>query len=154
MWDMPFGKQFSDHYRWSTSPDNPHWCAIRKITFALSLGRDCIVPWLRAEQADHLTYRRLGREIPWVDLVPLSVGTHAVVTELRRAGLKWLVNPVLRLAYGLWISPWFIVPWFLLHALHIVPIGPIEAFTDVQNAWNHLTEALSIVTHPFETIRR
>ncbi len=131
-----FGKQFSDEYRWQTSMANPHWRSVRMLTMGLSFGRDCVFPILPATQVDHLHYAHLGRELPWLDVVPLHAGTHEVVTALRSMGLKPIVNPILRLCYAVWISPWILVPWFALHLIGLAPIGPWEVFRDFQ----HLVE--------------
>ena len=99
-------KQFSQEYRDTVSMKNPRWRAIRRLTFSLTLGRDVLLPFLPAQQADHLTYRHLGRELPFIDLVPLHKGTHQVVTVLRTWHLKTPVNFILRAAFALWLSLW------------------------------------------------
>jgi hypothetical protein len=81
---------------------------LRKRTFALSGGRCCVFPWLRANDLDHLSYFRLSREQPLRDVVPLSRIAHRIVTALRqvlgciigrRLGYD-LVNFPLRMAFG------------------------------------------------------
>jgi hypothetical protein len=117
-------KRFSPKYLAHVNMNNPKWRIIRALTFALSLGRDCICPLLPARQADHLHYRHLGRELPWIDVVPLHPFTHRIVTSLREAGLTKVVNPILRLAYGMWLVMWL---YFVLliaqsqHYLHGIP---------------------------------
>lgn len=96
---------FSRNYREHVNPDNAGWQARRKITFALSFGRDCVLPFLPASQADHLHYRNLRSELPLRDLVPLHPGTHQVVTALRKIPYgKYPVNVVLIVAYMLCIA--------------------------------------------------
>lgn len=70
---------------------------------ALSFGRDCIFPWRRAQVVDHLVYDRLGRELPLLDVVPLSKTTHDFVTAARDGIGRGSVNLILRLAYGAWL---------------------------------------------------
>jgi len=86
------------------------------------LGGDCICPWLRAREVDHLGYRNLGAEIPWIDVVPLHPRTHAIVTRLRRGGLRGPTNLVLRLSYGAWIAADAYALLLLLSALRIVRV--------------------------------
>jgi len=112
--------RFSARYRAAISPSNPSWQATRRLTFALSFGRDCVCPLLRAREVDHLHYRNLGSEIPWIDVVPLHPRTHALVTVLRRGGLRGPVNLVLRLAYGAWIAADVYAVLLVLSALHLV----------------------------------
>ncbi len=97
---------FSPEYRRATSPRNPRWRIVRTITFALTLGRDTIAIWRRADQCDHLHYRNLGHEWPLRDVVGLNHRTHALVTGLRRRGWTWFVNPLLRLAQVVWLAGW------------------------------------------------
>jgi len=112
--------RFSARYRAAVSPQNRSWQATRRLTFALSFGRDCICPLLRAREVDHLHYRNLGSEIPWIDVVPLHPRTHALVTVLRRGGLRGPVNLVLRLGYGAWIAADLYVVLLVLSVLHLV----------------------------------
>jgi len=95
---------------------------------ALSWGRDCIFPLLPAQQVDHLHYKNLGRELPFIDVVPLHARTHTIVTELRRLGLRLPVNMFLRIAYGFWIIANAYVAATILALLHVVPElpSPIE----------------------------
>jgi hypothetical protein len=98
---------FSREYRQNVTMANPYWRELRRNTFALTRGRDVLLPFLRAEQLDHLRYRRDGRDIfgyerPIHDVVPLSRFTHAIVTLLRRGGLRREVNSVLMCSFVLW----------------------------------------------------
>jgi hypothetical protein len=98
---------FSREYRQNVTMANPYWRELRRNTFALTRGRDVLLPFLRAEQLDHLRYRRDGRDIfgyerPIRDVVPLSRFTHAIVTLLRRGGLRREVNSVLMCSFVLW----------------------------------------------------
>ena len=112
--------RFSAEYRARVSMQNPGWRRLRRFTFALTLGRDVVVPLLRAEQLDHLSYRRLGHEIPIWDVVPVSRGTHRLVTLLRRGGLKGPVNAVLRLSFVGWYTIAAYVGLLTLEALRVV----------------------------------
>lgn len=106
---------FSSEYRAYVSPDSPGWQARRKLTFALSYGRDCVLPLLAASQADHLHYGNLRSELPLRDLVPLHPGTHQAVTALRKIPYgKYPVNVILMLGYMLCIA--IATP---LHAIHL-----------------------------------
>ena len=60
-------------------------------------------PLAKARQLDHLHYRSLGREIPLIDVIPLSVGTHRLVTKLRDCGFRKLTNLILHLAGLGWL---------------------------------------------------
>ncbi len=93
----------SARYEKHVQPWNPSWQRVRRVTMALSWGRDCIFPWKCAEEVDHLVYHRLGRELPFVDVVPLSRSTHHFVTSARHMIGRGPVNIVLRAAYGAWI---------------------------------------------------
>lgn len=95
---------FSEEYRQRVAAHNPTWMALRSASFFLTWGRDTIFPFVRARQLDHLHYRSLGREIPLVDVVPLSIGTHRLVTRLRDCGLAGPVNATLRLAGMIWLA--------------------------------------------------
>jgi hypothetical protein len=90
-------------YEEHVKPWNPSWQRLRRVTIALSWGRDCIRPWKPAEEVDHLVYHRLGRELPLLDVVPLSRGTHVFVTAARDMLGRAPVNLILRLAYAAWI---------------------------------------------------
>ncbi len=99
--------KFSEEYYRATSHTNRRWRAIRSLSFGITLGRDTIAPWLKARDLDHLTYRHLGRELPFVDVVPLSRTTHRIVTIGRRIPFaKPFINFALRLSYALWIIAW------------------------------------------------
>ena len=119
---MPQPRRFSARYRAAVAPWNRSWQDTRKLTLALSWGRDCVFPWLRAREVDHLGYGNLGAELPWIDVVPLHPRTHAIVTRLRRIGLRGPVNLVLRLAYGAWIAADAYALLLLLSALRLVRI--------------------------------
>ena len=101
---------FSEEYRARVSPRNPSWIALRSLTFLLTWGRDAIFPFARARQLDHLHYRSLGREVPLIDVVPLSVGTHQLVTRLRDVGFRFPVNMALRIAGLTWLCIDFGIP--------------------------------------------
>jgi len=104
--------------------ESRRWRVLRRLCFAISWGRDCVLPILPAQECDHLTYRRLGQELPLIDVVPLSRWTHRrVVTPLRARFGRSVVNPPLRFAFGCWLAldfalalllVWFVVrhcPW-------------------------------------------
>ena len=97
---------FSPKYRRATNLQSPHWRFIRRVTFAITLGRDTVAVWWPATDCDHLHYRNLGHELPFRDVVGLNWRTHRLVTVLRRRGWKWLVNFVLRFGYLVWIAAW------------------------------------------------
>jgi hypothetical protein len=78
--------------------------ALRALCFALTWGRDAVFPFARARQLDHLHYRSLGHEIPLIDVMPLSVLSHRIVTNLRDSGMRGPTNLVLRLAGLTWLA--------------------------------------------------
>lgn len=39
----------------------------------------CLFPWLEAKEAHHLSYKNLGHEWIWRDVVPLSKTAHTIV---------------------------------------------------------------------------
>jgi hypothetical protein len=91
-----FSAEYTDH----VNMRNPRWREKRALTFALSSGRDCVLPFLPAQQADHLHYGNLGHESPLLDLVPLHATTHKVVTALRRIPMvKPFLNLYLMISY-------------------------------------------------------
>lgn len=108
---------------------NPRWRLLRVITFAITLGSDCSFPWLRAHHCDHVGYRRLGRELPWIDVVPLNRKTHAIVTKLRSLGFKTPVNIFLRLTYGAWFIAWFALTLVIFHAMGIVTFDLLKCIS-------------------------
>lgn len=113
---IPRKPNLSAEYLAYVRSDNADWQRVRRLTMFFSLGRDCIVPWLRATDVDHISYAR-GRfrhEVPWMDVVPLNRRTHQVVTILRRTPLRPLVNGVLRIGYGMWFAAWaYAIGWGL-----------------------------------------
>lgn len=81
------------------------WKRKRAAVLGTTFGRDAIMPWRRANQVDHMSYRRgFGRERPWFELIPLHEQTHRTVTALRDAGLRGPTNLALRFVYGLWFA--------------------------------------------------
>jgi hypothetical protein len=58
---------------------SPSWRATARSTLALTKHRCALIPLLRASEAHHMSYRRLGREWVWLDTVPLSWAGHAIV---------------------------------------------------------------------------
>ncbi len=98
---------FSERYRARLA--SPEWHALRRRVLWSTLGRDLLMPALRASQIDHIGYRRLGRERIWLDVVPLHPATHKLVTALRDAGLRGPVNAMLRLACAGWIAAYLAV---------------------------------------------
>jgi hypothetical protein len=126
--------------------DNPHWRSVRAMTMALTFGRDCVFPILRAQQCDHLHYRHLGFELPFIDVVPLHAGTHAIVTALRSAGFGPIVNPLLRLAYAMWLLPWVVGIAVFMQLTNILPPGTL--WHDAHLAlvgWKGLQQAIARV---------
>jgi hypothetical protein len=139
-------REFSPEYRWATSMSNPHWRSVRAMTMALTFGRDCVFPILRAQQCDHLSYRHLGFELPFIDVVPLHAGTHAVVTALRATGFGPIINPLLRLAYALWLLPWVIAIAVVMQLTNILPPGTLWHGTHLAIAgWENLQHAIARV---------
>jgi hypothetical protein len=64
-----------------------------------------VFPLLPAQDLDHLTYRALGHELPFFDVVPLSKFVHRkLVTPGRRIFGYGPVNTILRLAFGAWCA--------------------------------------------------
>jgi hypothetical protein len=62
----------------------------RKIAMNLLFGQDVIFPLLRAGDCEHLSYKRIdfktckGREIPFLDLLPMNRVTHRhVITPIK-----------------------------------------------------------------------
>ena len=110
---------FSPEYRRATSHKNPYWRILRKVTFAVTLGRDAVAIWWPATDCDHLHYKNLGKELPLRDVVGLNRRTHRVVTTLRRNGWSWPVNLVLRLAYLVWMTGWISVGTAVYHFVHV-----------------------------------
>lgn len=55
----------------------------RQLTLRLLLGGCVLLPFLRATQADHLTYKNLEHELPIRDLVPVHPASHAVIGLIR-----------------------------------------------------------------------
>ena len=135
--------RFSERYRQAVAPWNKSWQATRKLTMSLSWGRDCVMPLLPAQQVDHLHYRNLGAEIPWIDVVPLHTRTHEIVTVLSRSGLRMPVNLILRLMYGTWIlADAYAIAW-LLALLHVIaPIPPPMVLLEHIQAMTHMIERL------------
>jgi hypothetical protein len=82
----------------------PSWGMLRGICFALTFGRDALCPLLRARQLDHLTYERLGREIPLFDVLPLSGGTHRLITALRDRFGRERITMILRAIGLVWMT--------------------------------------------------
>lgn len=108
-------QNFSPEYL--TYMQSPSWHQKRRFCMALTLGRDCLFPWLRATDVDHLHYRHLGHELPFVDIVPLNRSTHKVVTWAREVVGREPVNIVLQIAFALWLLPYAaafsaLVLWF------------------------------------------
>jgi len=138
-------RYFSPEYRQTISMANPRWRMIRRLTFALTLGRDVLCPFLPAQNADHLSYRRLGHELPLLDLVPLHTWTHFVVTWLRRWGLKAPVNFVLRTAYAGWIATWIYLGLLIgqmVGVWHGIPLPSLDTPARVIASGHHLINGL------------
>jgi hypothetical protein len=95
------------------------WKRKRASVLGTTFGRDAIMPWLRANQVDHMSYRRgFGKERPWFELIPLNERTHRTVTALRDAGFRGPTNFGLRFIYGL---------WFVAYAAPIVAASVLAA---------------------------
>jgi hypothetical protein len=129
--------QFSESYRRHINMRNPLWRLIRIVAMVLSCGRDCVNPFLKANQIDHVNYRSLKQtvpiEIPWIDVVPLHPATHRLVTRLRAAGYKTPVDIVLRFGYGMWILAWVYtisLTIAIVHGSHLVPT-PLDIGRDI-----------------------
>lgn len=45
----------------------------------LSSANCCLFPWLKPRHAHHLTYKNLGKELLWRDVLPLSKTAHGIV---------------------------------------------------------------------------
>lgn len=99
-------KHFSPKYRQHVTQRSPSWRFRGWLCFALLLGRDCICPLLPAHHAEHLHYRGLGRELPWLDIVPMNRWTHRLVTWLKDVipSYRFVNCWLLRLTYGFWIG--------------------------------------------------
>lgn len=131
------GKRFSAEYRWATSMRNPRWRRLRRICFAVTMGRCAVVPLLKAHHNDHVTYRNLGKEWPLRDLVPLNRHVHAAVTYLRAHGLKGPVNLILRAAYTAWITAWAVgILWFV-HAVGVLRFDVLKEIATAATTVQH-----------------
>lgn len=97
-------KKFSKKYRKHVSERSPLWRAIGFITRFWTGERCVLFPWLKATQVHHLGYQRLGREIPLLDVVPLSAIAHHIVgfPLLRIFPFRFIVNNLLRLSMLGW----------------------------------------------------
>ena len=110
---MYFTSEYTEYMRSAV------WKRKRASVLGTTFGRDAIMPWRRANQVDHMSYRRgFGRERPWFELIPLHEQTHRTVTALRDAGLRGPTNFALRAIYGL---------WFVAYALPIVIASVVAA---------------------------
>ena len=49
----------------------------------------------------------MGRELPWFDVVPLNKRTHETVTVARMIFGRGPVNFALRVAFAVWLMPYF-----------------------------------------------
>lgn len=108
---------FTSEYRYYMQ--STLWKRKRASVLGTTFGRDAIMPWLRANQVDHMSYRRgFGRERPWFELIPLHERTHRMVTALRDAGLRGPTNFALRVIYGL---------WFAAYAAPIIAVAAVAA---------------------------
>jgi hypothetical protein len=115
---------FSERYRWRVDKNNPSWQAYRFICFLLTWGRDAAFPLWKAQQLDHIGYRFLYREIPLVDVIPLSIVSHKLVTKLRDEGYRFPVNLYLRCAGVCWLS----LDFLILSAIACLVSGHFEFF--------------------------
>lgn len=104
---------------------------------AITLGRDTVCPLLRSTDLDHVSYKRLGNELPLIDVVPLNRLTHTAVTYLRELGLAPLVNLVLRTAYACWFVGWAFLAAMLLHLLKLSTFDPLTFLFSVWRSLHH-----------------
>lgn len=74
-------KSLSPEYKSYVESDA--WRKRRKSALIAFCNRDCLLPWLRANEVDHISYRNMGREIVFRDILPLNGHTHRFITWLR-----------------------------------------------------------------------
>jgi hypothetical protein len=79
---------------------SPAWRATARSTLRLTKGRCALIPLLRASEAHHVSYRRLGHEWVWLDTIPLSWIGHKLVhlLPLWAYPMRGAVNAWLRLS--------------------------------------------------------
>jgi hypothetical protein len=75
-----------------------------------TLNRDALMPLLKANHADHLTYRNMESELFLRDCVPLNFATHWVVTQLRKI-LRWAIGRNLANTIVAWVMRIICVAW-------------------------------------------
>lgn len=76
------------------------------------MHRDCLIPFLKANDIHHMTYHGLGKEIFIIDVVPLNKFTHFFADRLR-----WCMpfNMLLRASCLFWALVF--IPLRVLHVL-------------------------------------
>jgi len=94
-------KQLSPAYRRYINSKGWEQSRRRRIALHLLFGQDVIFPLLKAQDVEHLNYKRVnfkncrGYEIPFLDLLPLNRFTHRKLITPIKDLLRWL-----RLAEG------------------------------------------------------
>ncbi len=131
------------------------WKSKSRWVRGLTGNRCCLFPFLRANQAHHLTYYWIGKlgwndfgfELPVVHLVPLSEIAHKIVhfPLLWKQPIRFLVNTYLRVTFVLlealfkllWAIPfWFGVYWLWQNYLSDKVMPWIDLVRDlIQQAW-------------------
>lgn len=93
---MTRSKEYLSHIK------SPAWYKKSLAVKKLSGNRCVLFPWLTAKDAHHMTYRNLGRELPVIDLVPLSHQAHKLVHNplfWDTLLIRMVVNYLLRILY-------------------------------------------------------
>ena len=101
-------KHFSHKYR--AYIRSPLWRFWRAIAFTLFLGRDALIPLLKAQEGDHLHYKMMGWDLPVISVLPLHHSTHLFVGWLRTWLPRWLVGWGMRAIALCWLYLyWYLV---------------------------------------------
>jgi hypothetical protein len=113
-----FGR-FSPEYIKHVVAKSPRWKLARWLCMNPLLGRDCVLPVLRAHHCHHLHYRNLGHELPIRDIVPLHRITHDVVHVAGRIFGRRAINGLLRFCYCFWLACEFLLIFGLFALVRI-----------------------------------
>lgn len=88
----------------------PQWRNKSKQIQGMSANHCILFPWLKSNDAHHLTYKNLKNEIPIRDIVPLSRYAHNIVhlPIFWKTFLRIWINWLLRSLAIFWIIFWFL----------------------------------------------
>lgn len=153
---MPKGKHTSAYLNYLNSEG---WRSKSRWVRGLTGNRCCLFPFLRANQAHHLTYYWIGKlgwndfgfELPVVHLVSLSETAHKIVhfPFLWKQPVRFFVNTYLRVTFILlwtvfnllWSIPfWFGVYWLWQNLLSdkVMPLIDL-VLVFVQQVWGFIS---------------